>query len=193
MRKIAFLFGLTLFLFACSNEGTNTAGAGHQHNLASEKKAKDTVKKSIPSEAIASVGNTDIRINYHAPAVRGRVIWGGLVPYDAVWVTGAHSATTMEIGKDFTVGDKKIPAGKYALFTIPGKDEWTIIINRNWNQHLADDYSETEDLVRIKVRPAINADMVERLKYEIEAAGPSAANIIISWEKMKVQFQVGIN
>src|SRR5688572_36419 len=72
-------------------------------------------KKSIPSETKKWVGNTDIKINYTAPAVRGRAIWGALVPYDKIWVTGAHNATTLDIGKSFQVGDKLIPAGKYAL------------------------------------------------------------------------------
>ena len=192
MRKIALLFGVSLFMLACSNEGSNSKDSDHQHKPGSEKQAKDTSKKSIPSETIASINNTDIRINYHAPAVRGRVIWGGLVPYDAVWVTGAHSATTLEVGKEFRVGDKMIPAGKYAIFTIPGKDEWTVIINKNWNQHLADDYSEADDLVRIKVKPEISNELVERLKYEVEPAGQSAANIIISWEKIRIPFQVEI-
>lgn len=138
------------------------------------------------------MGNTTIKINYHAPAVRGRTIWGGLVAYDAVWVTGAHKATTIEVGKDFKIGNKIIPAGKYALFTIPGKEEWTVIINKNWNQHLADDYAETEDVVRIKVKQQMTGNVTERLKYEIDKTAESTANITISWEKVKVAFGVEI-
>ncbi|MFX7732024.1 DUF2911 domain-containing protein, partial [Acinetobacter baumannii] len=75
---------------------------------------------------------------------------------DEVWVTGAHEATTFEIGKSFIVGGKEIPAGKYAIFTIPGKNEWTVIINKQWKQHLATEYDEKEDVVRIKVKPKRN-------------------------------------
>ncbi|MHC2991549.1 hypothetical protein OB13_08120, partial [Pontibacter sp. HJ8] len=110
--------------------------------------APDTMKGSLKAEAHGQVGNAHILINYHSPAVRGRVIWGGLVAYNQVWVTGAHSATTLSTDTDITLGGKQLPAGKYALFTIPGQDEWTIIINRNWEQHLADDYSEDEDVLR---------------------------------------------
>ena len=138
------------------------------------------------------VGNTGIKINYHAPAVRGRTIWGGLVAYDAVWVTGAHKATSLEVGKDFKVGIKTIPAGKYAIFTIPGKEEWTIIINKNWSQHLADDYSEADDLVRLKVKPEVTGNVVERLQYEIDQRGERLADIIISWEKVRVSFLMEI-
>lgn len=131
-------------------------------------------------------------IRYNAPAVRGRVIWGELVPYNSVWVTGAHDATSLEIGKAFRIGDKVVPAGKYALFTIPGKDKWTVIINKNWNQHLADNYSEKEDVVRIQVEPEINSNITERLKYEIEEKGDRRADIIFSWEKVRVVFPIEI-
>ena len=155
-----------------------------------EKPTKDTNQKSIPSEVRKSIGGADIKIAYHSPAVRGRVIWGGLVPFDAVWVTGAHKATSLEIGKTFQIGDQTILAGKYALFTIPGKEEWTIILNKNWNQHLADDYSEAEDVARLKVKPVQTTEMKERLTYEISETGAKSANITIRWEKLQVPFEI---
>lgn len=191
MRNLAFILSITLLLLACSNNESGKQAGEHQHDSTTTT-AKDSSKKSIPAEAKKWVGNTDIKIAYHAPAVRGRVIWGGLVPYDAVWVTGAHSATTLEVGKDFQMGDKQIPAGKYALFTIPGKDEWTIILNKNWNQHLADDYTEAEDVARVKVKPEAIQDLTERLKYEIDQTGERTANVIISWEKLRVKFPMEI-
>ena len=90
------------------------------------------------------------------------------------------------------VEGKTIPAGKYALFTIPGKEEWTVIINKNWNQHLADDYSPSEDLVRVKVKPQTVSQNVERLRYDIEQAGTNTGRIIISWEKLSIPFQVEV-
>ena len=188
-RKIISIAIITAILVACSNAGSGTQEGEHKHD--SIKTGKDK-RKSIPAEAKKQVGNTDIKINYHSPAVRGRVIWGGLVPYDAVWVTGAHSATTVEVGKDFTVGDKTIPAGKYALFTIPGKEEWTIILNKAWDQHLADNYAETEDVVRIKAKPKATNEMTERLNYTIDQTGERTANIIIRWEKLQVPFSIEI-
>ena len=80
---------------------------------------KDTSKKSIKSMAYAVVDGDSIKINYHSPGVRKRIIWGGLVPYDEVWVTGAHDATTLEMPQAFVVSGKEIPAGKYAIFSIP--------------------------------------------------------------------------
>lgn len=131
-------------------------------------------------------------INYHSPAVRGRTIWGGLVAYDQVWVTGAHSATSLTTDKDITIGGKTLPAGKYALFTIPGKDEWTVIINKNWEQHLADDYSEAEDVLRIKVKPEATAQPQERLRYQIVSETDEEGAIVITWDKLKVSIPVAV-
>lgn len=154
--------------------------------------SSDTTKKSIATVAKKRIGNTDVSITYNAPAVRGRKIWGGLVSYDKIWVTGAHNATTLEVGKDFHVGKKMIPSGKYAIFTIPGVGEWTIIINKNWEQHLTDEYSEKDDLARFTVKPRMKEDVTERLQYEIDQTGERTADIIIRWEKLSVNFPIEI-
>lgn len=148
----------------------------------------DTFKKSIPCVTICKVGKTEMSIHYHSPAVKNRVIWGGLVPYNEVWVTGAHSATRLDSDKAFTINGVKIPAGKYALFTIPGKDEWTVIINKNYEQHLTDDYNSTDDIVRVKIKPIALETQLERLQYFIENN-----KIIIAWEKIKVELPFSIN
>ena len=152
----------------------------------------DTSKRSIKSAAVGKIGDASITINYHSPGVRGRTIWGGLVPYNDVWVTGAHNATNIEIDKDFIVAGTAIPKGKYAIFTIPGKEEWTIIINRNWNQHLTDDYLQKEDVVRIKVKPEQLNEKVERLQYFIEDKKGNKGVIAVAWEKVKIFFDITI-
>lgn len=152
----------------------------------------DTLKGSLKAEAHGQIGNAHILIHYHSPAVRGRVIWGGLVAYNQVWVTGAHSATSLTTDQDITIGGKQLPAGKYALFTIPGQDEWTIIINRNWEQHLADNYSEADDVVRITVKPETTAQPQERLRYQIVSETDEEGAILISWEKLKITIPVAV-
>jgi hypothetical protein len=148
---------------------------------------KDTSKKSIKSMAFAGINGDSIKINYHSPGVRKRIIWGGLVPYDEVWVTGAHDATMLEVAKPFTAGGKKIPAGKYAFFTIPGKNEWTVIINKNWKQHLASEYDEKDDIVRLKVKPKKNVH-TERLQYFVENGNGNSVKIAVAWEKLRIEF-----
>ena len=181
----AILMIASLTWFACQNQKD---GSSHEH--ATEAPALDTVKKSVPKEAHAQIGGTHFTIKYHAPAVRGRTIWGGLVPYGDVWVTGAHSATSLEIDKEVTINGTSIPAGKYAFFTIPGKGKWTIIINKNWDQHLADDYDAKKDVVRVEVVPETLSSVQERLKYSIIDKSNSEASIDVAWEKVKVSLPV---
>lgn len=188
MKTLSFLFISAVLLIACNDNGSGSNS--HNHGSTASSAIKDTSKKSIASEVTRRISDADVTIRYHAPGVRGRVIWGGLVPYDEVWVTGAHSATTLEVTRDFQVGDKHIAAGKYAIFTIPGKEEWTVIINTNWDQHLADEYSDKEDLVKIKVKPQPTQEIAERLKYEIDQTGERAATITISWEKLRLPFPI---
>lgn len=142
---------------------------------------KDTTKKNIKCAAVGKIGGANIRINYYSPGVRGRIIWGGVVPMDEVWVTGAHSATNIEIDKPFVLGGKKLPAGTYAIFTIPSNGEWTFILNKNYNQHLTDHYDAKDDLVRIKRKPVKLASVTERLQYYI-----SNGKISIAWEKLRI-------
>ncbi len=148
----------------------------------------DTSKRSIKSAVKGFIGGASITINYHSPGVRNRTIWGGLVPYGDVWVTGAHNATTFEIDQDFIVNGTTINKGKYALLTIPGKAEWIVIINKNFDQHLTDDYLQSEDVVRIKVKPKKQKLVTERLQYYINSTGADKGNIYMAWEKLKIEF-----
>ncbi|MEJ7913425.1 MAG: DUF2911 domain-containing protein [Chitinophagaceae bacterium] len=152
---------------------------------------KDTSKKSIKSTAFALFNKDSITINYHSPGVRKRIIWGGLVPLNEVWVTGAHDATTIKFDFPVRVGGKTIPAGKYAFFTIPGKTEWTLIINRQWQQHLATEYEQQEDIVRVKVKPRKNAH-TERLQYFVKNAGANKGSIAVAWDKLLVELPISL-
>lgn len=149
----------------------------------------DTSKKSIKSMAVGLIGKDSVKISYHSPGVRGRIIWGGLVPFDEVWVTGAHNATNIAIDRPFVINGKEIPAGKYAFFTIPGKEEWTVIINKHWNQHLTNEYDEKDDVIRFKVKPHSVAH-TERLQYFIETAGNNEGKIAFAWEKIRLEFPI---
>lgn len=152
---------------------------------------KDTSKKSIKSAVETKIGSETVIINYHSPGVRKRIIWGGLVPHDEVWVTGAHDATTITFNKGITINKINIPAGKYALFTIPGKKEWTVIINKQWKQHLATEYDEKEDVVHIKVKPKKNSH-TERLQYFIDAGKNNSGTIAMAWEKLRIDFPFSV-
>lgn len=146
----------------------------------------DTLKGSPKAYVVGKIGNTNFTINYYSPATRGRMIWGGLVAYDNVWVTGAHKATSIEFDRDIKIGETVVTAGKYAFFTIPGKDQWTVILNKNWNQHLADDYVQADDVVRLKVIPQSKEINQERLRYIISPKDDKEGEVILNWEKMEM-------
>lgn len=145
----------------------------------------DTLKGSLKAMATGRIGSTFITIHYYSPAVRGRVIWGGLVPSDQVWVTGAHMATTIEFEGPVKIGDQEIPAGKYGFFTIPSSTEWTVILNKNWDQHLTDEYDQQDDIVRVVLKPEMLTDHQERLQYAVDSSA-----IIVRWEKIKISLPV---
>ncbi|MBI1767141.1 MAG: DUF2911 domain-containing protein [Bacteroidetes bacterium] len=187
-------------LSACSNTKTKEEGKEATSQIVPPKEENirvisvqtetDTLKGSLKAKAMGTIGNAGVTINYYSPAVRGRVIWGGLVPFDNVWVTGAHRATSVEFNLDVVIGGVTIAAGKYALFTIPGKKEWTIIINKNWEQHLADNYDSKEDVVRVKVKPETEETNQERLRYVVESENNASGEIAIYWEKLEVSLPV---
>ncbi len=161
----------------------------HKHHQTKNTVA-DTIKGSIAQETHAMVGENHFTIKYHSPAVRGRVIWGGLVAYGQVWVTGAHSATSIEFTQDIKIGNTIIKAGKYAFFTIPNKGKWTIIINKNFDQHLADEYDAKDDIVRFEVKSKKQKQLTERLEYDLVAKNNNVADFVVSWEKLKVSFLI---
>jgi hypothetical protein len=187
--KLFSFFIVTVFVtITCTVSAAQTTDHGH-----TAVKSDTVKKKSIPQEEHVQIGATHITILYSAPAVRGRIIWGGLVAYDQVWVTGAHRATSFEIDRAFSIDGKKIPAGKYALFTIPRKDKWIFILNKKWDQHLTDDYNLADDLLRIEVTPRTLPESLERLNYTITELSETEAILSISWEKVKVNVPLKLN
>ena len=144
-----------------------------------------TLRPSPPSEAKAVIDSANVAIYYSTPSVKGRDVWGGLVPYGKVWRTGANEATVFETDKDLMVNGKKLPAGKYALFSIPGEKEWTFIFNAVWDQWGAFKYDAAKDVLRVVSSPERSNEFHERLHFEI-----MNHDVILSWENLSVKFEV---
>lgn len=144
---------------------------------------EDTMNSSPRRQAMKTIGSCHVHIEYSSPGVKGRVIWGGLVAYGRPWVTGAHMATRLQINRPIKINNKIIPAGNYALFTIPGETEWKFIINRNYKQHLTDKYKQKLDILRIPIVPKENV-MTPRLTYTVEKTGEQAGVITMAWERL---------
>jgi len=186
MRHLLFLLFAASAVVACRQKNESAENHAH-HSAAPVIAGADSVKKSLPKETHAMVGNAHITIRYTAPVVKGRVIWGGLVPYNEVWATGAHRATSFEIDKSFIIGNQTVPAGKYAIFTVPNEELWTFILNRNFDQHLADEYHSADDVLRVSIKPEIATTNQERLSYSIVDLSAAGAVLQISWEKIRIR------
>ncbi len=141
--------------------------------------------QSPASTATGKIGNATITINYGSPSVKGRAIWGELVPYGKVWRTGANKATTFETDADITVEGQPLKKGKYALFTLPEKNEWTIIFNKTTDQWGAFNYKQDDDVLRVKVKPSAVNELTEALKFEVTKGG-----VTMKWEKLALSFGV---
>ena len=141
-----------------------------------------------------TVGLTDITVDYSSPGVKGRkVIWGAVVPYDQLWRAGANQTTKVTFSKDVTVGDKAVPAGTYALFVIPSKTTWTVILNKKVDQPgTGSEYKAAEDIARITVTP-MPAPFRERLNYQITDFTDDKASLNLEWEKVRLPIPISVN
>ena len=138
-----------------------------------------------------TVGITDITISYHRPGVKGREIWGKLVPYNTVWRAGANENTTIAFGDPVSVEGHPLPAGTYGLHMIPAEHEWTIIFSRNATSWGSFFYDEKEDVLRVRVKPR-PADAQESLSYDFSDLSDSSATVTLRWERLAVPFTVSL-
>jgi hypothetical protein len=153
-------------------------------------KMEEPKKKPLSphTSAMAMIGDAHVHIDYSSPGVRGRIIFGGLVGYDNVWQAGAHNATWIETNKDVVINDQVLPKGKYGFFTIPSKADWTVMINKNWDQHGKDEYNEKDDVIRFNVTPQISEEITEQLVYKVEKTNETKGVISLAWEKVTISF-----
>jgi hypothetical protein len=147
---------------------------------------QDKSKRASPPAKVSETTSKDvtITIDYSQPAVKGRTIGKDIAPYGKVWRTGANEATVFEVSKDVNVGGKALPAGKYALYSIPGAEEWTLIFNKklSWGTQ----YDESQDAMRINVKPGKAPQFTERMTFTVDKAG----KVALLWGNEKVEFSV---
>lgn len=169
MKKLV-LFTLIAGLFTSLNSS------------AQQDKSKRPSPPAKVSQTLAS--GAKISIDYSQPSMRGRSM-AELVPAGKVWRTGANEATVFETSKDVTIQGKKLPAGKYSLYTIPGDKEWTIIFNKTWNQW-GTIYKDAEDVLRVNVKPGKSDKFTEMMTFDIAKNG----QVSLNWADTKVGFKV---
>ncbi len=155
--------------------------------------AQVTLPRPSPKASLTqTVGLTEVTITYSRPGVRGREIWGKLVPYNEVWRTGANEATTVSFGDDVLIEGQPLAKGNYSIHTIPTTGAWTVIFNKVADQWGSYSYKPEEDALRVQVQPQ-NVPFVERMQFTIDDMTDTTAIVAMSWEKMRVAFKMQVN
>jgi len=138
---------------------------------------------AVEKETIS--GGAEVTIDYSQPSVKGRTIGKEIAPYGKVWRTGANEPTSIEISKDVKVEGQALPAGKYAIYSIPGEDEWVIIFNKKhtgWGTQ----YDESQDVLRVKVKPTKSSSFTEKMTFDVNKNG----QVALLWGDQQVNFKL---
>jgi len=155
--------------------------------------AQLTLPRTSQSASVTqTIGTTNITIDYHRPGVKGRAIWGSLVPFDTPWRMGANEATSISFSDAVMIDGKEVPAGKYSFFAIPGQSMWTLILNKDPDQFGAFGYDPAKDQLRVSVRP-VAAPHTEWMRFTIEPVSPTSAIVALEWEKVSVPMKVEVD
>jgi hypothetical protein len=156
--------------------------------------AQVELPRSVPAARLTQqVGLTEVGVDYDCPAVKGRKIWGGVVPFGSPWLMGTNAATKIKFSKDVTIGDRLVPAGTYWLLAIPNKDAWTLIVNKSPDPIASiRDYRPELDVVRVKVAPKATSRR-ERLTYTFSDLTDDRASLDLEWDSVRVSVPIQVN
>jgi Tfp pilus assembly protein PilF len=152
----------------------------------------DLPRDSQHSAVTQRIGITDITISYSRPLVKGRPIWGKLVPYNEVWRTGANENTTIRFTDDVSIEGKPLAKGVYALFTIPGENQWTVIFSKVHTAWGSFTYNQADDVLRVTVKPQ-TTEPQEALAFDFDDVKADSAVATLRWEKVAVPFKIDVN
>jgi len=144
---------------------------------------------SPPAKANVSLGSTAITIDYCAPSAHGRTIFGGLVPYGEVWRTGANAATTMTTTGDLQIGDLKVPAGTYTLYSVPTASGWTLVVNKQTKQW-GTVYDKSQDLGRVRMAAGSTAAPVETFVIGFDKTMGQTTELHLKWAGVDASVQI---
>lgn len=148
---------------------------------------------SPDAEFTQQLGFGEVEVKYSRPSARGRVIFGGLVPFGELWRTGAHDATTIRFSEAVKLNGNDIPAGTYSFFTIPNLNEWTIILNQVTEMHGSSDYTPEQDLLRFTVKPEKSLRYYETFTIEVNDLSKEEAALFLLWENTQVKLSLRMN
>lgn len=174
-------------------KGIACALVGFTLALAGPARADLVLPRISPNASVTqTIGVTDLTVTYSRPGVKGRTIWGELVPYDKPWRTGANDATTFTTTDDIRVAGEPLPAGTYSLFTIPAIGAWTVIFSRQHDLWGAFDYDEKQDALRVPAVPT-SAEPTEWMQFTFEDLTPNSANLTLRWKELKLAVPIVVD
>jgi Protein of unknown function (DUF2911) len=180
MKKTLFAAGLTVLAAF-----TATAASAQQQPL--------TIPRPSPNASLSqTIGITEVVLHYSRPGVKGRAVWGGLVPYNEVWRTGANENTTISFSTPVRIEGHDLPAGLYGLQTIPTAGDWTVIFSKDAQLWGAFDYKQEHDALRVQVKPA-PAEFQERMSFDFTDLTDTSAKVVLLWEKLQVPFRIEVD
>lgn len=147
--------------------------------------------QASPAASISQkIGLTDVNIEYSRPSMKGRKIFGELVPYGQVWRTGANAATIITFKTKVKIEGNEVPAGSYALYSIPGKTEWTIILSSNTKLWGAVGYDSADDVLRFNVKPGKTGQKYETMEINFVDISDTGTSVAIKWENTRIKFRI---
>lgn len=163
--------------------------------LAAPARAQSVPEVPAPSPKARTeqrVGVTDVAIDYSSPGVKGRKIWGEVVPYDKTWRAGANQPTKLTVSRDFAFGGTPVPAGTYAVFVTPAKGAWTVMLNKNLTAS-QEDHDAKDDVAKIAVKPTTLPQLRERLRYTFDDTQDGKTTLVLEWERIQLAVPITID
>jgi hypothetical protein len=151
-----------------------------------------TPRPSPDATVIQYVGVTEVKIDYSSPGVKGRKIWGELVPYGEIWRTGANEATTITFSDAVKINGTELPAGTYGIHTIPDEKEWEFIFSRDTKIDGSSNHNKEKEVLRVKAKPEEHHFM-ERMTFLFTDVTDNSAAVNLLWDKLKVSFSIETN
>src|SRR6185503_10745611 len=155
-------------------------------SIASAQSALELPQPSLKARIEQRVGITDVSLDYSSPGVKGRKVWGDVVPYDKVWRAGANQPTKLTVSRDFSFAGTAVKAGSYSLFMTPGKASWTVMLNTDLNA-TQDAHDAKNDVATVTIKPAALPALRERLRYTLDDTQDDRTMLVLEWERVRIQ------
>ncbi|MCK0131477.1 DUF2911 domain-containing protein [Flavobacteriaceae bacterium F08102] len=182
MKYFFLTFSISIHIIACKPSPNLQNYEAQKSQTPTVKKTTKKVVLSPPRTKTTTFANHSITLDYSSPSVRGRIIFGGTIPFNELWQAGAGNATWIHTPVPLNFEQGVLPAGKYAIFMIPSTTDWIVIFNSHWEQHGKDEYHPKNDVLKLHLKPLITHELTEQLTYNVIKINDTTGRIHFAWE-----------